>query len=167
MDEVRTARLRTLRWVIAPVTVVIFIPLGLLRLAGHVLPEAWGLWQWIGAWLILEGLGLAAWCVNLFNVQGRGTPLPWDPPKQFVVSGPYRVVRNPMMLGLFLILGGEALLCQSWWLAGYLAIFMLIAHLFVRSWEEPQLVTRFGEAYRAYQQQVPRWLPRLPTLRRP
>jgi len=141
--------------------VLVLIPWLLLR---HNTPGLfawhWGLWQWLGAWLIINGVGLAAWCVNLFNVEGRGTPLPLDPPKRFVVSGPYRYVRNPMMLGAFLILAGEAAVFASSVLFLYMAVIMVLAHLFVRFWEEPDLARRFGQAYLEYQRQVPRWIPR-------
>lgn len=199
MTSLTHVRLRTLGWLILPVTVVVVIPCWLVRLTHH--PVAWqgslGPWPhhlagsaegrpahppdvserssrvsqpsasrqvvgWLGAWCILNGLGLAAWCVNLFNVQGRGTPWPFDPPKQFVVSGPYRYVRNPMMLGISLILGGEALLAHSRTLFLYVLGLMVLAHLVVRYWEEPELTRRFGHAYRTYQRQVPRWIPRLP-----
>jgi protein-S-isoprenylcysteine O-methyltransferase Ste14 len=116
--------------------------------------------QWLGAWLLLNGAGLAGWCAHLFNVRGRGTPLPLDPPTQFVSEGPYRVVRNPMAIGLFLVLGGQALLYQSKIVALYLLTVAALVHAFVVLVEEPDLKHRFGEPYLAYRRQVPRWLPR-------
>ncbi len=165
MNELLKIRLRTLGWLMFPVIVLMLIPWGLMRLTHAAPVGAWGLWQWGGVGLILNGLLLGAWCVNLFNVEGRGTPLPPDPPKRFVVSGPYRYVRNPMMLGVFLILAGEALMFQSVALLGYLVAIMMLAFAFVRFWEEPDLVRRFGQGYREYQQQVPRWIPRPPQTR--
>ena len=162
MNELIAIRLRTLIWLILPVLVVGVVPHWLCHCVEPVTAWRWGIWQWAGVWLIANGLGLAAWCVNLFNVEGRGTPLPLDPPKRFVVSGPYRYVRNPMMLGMGLILGGEAVLCQSRALTGYLLLITVFACLFVRCWEEPDLLRRFDGPYREYQQQVPRWIPRFP-----
>jgi len=125
-------------------------------------PFAWqgSLLQWVGMWLILNGAALAFWCVNLFNVLGRGTPVPFDPPTQFVAQGPYRYVRNPMMLGVFLLLGGQAALYESRAVLGYLALIMTAAVTFIRLWEEPGLERRFGQAYLAYKREVPRWIPR-------
>ncbi|MBI4004438.1 MAG: isoprenylcysteine carboxylmethyltransferase family protein [Candidatus Omnitrophica bacterium] len=127
-------------------------------------PWVWhnNFWQWLGLWLIANGVGLAGWCVNLFNVAGQGTPAPFDPPTQFVASGPYRYVRNPMMLGMFLILGGEVALYQSRAVWIYTLVLMAGAYSFVRFWEEPELERRFGEAYREYKRRVPRWIPRPP-----
>ena len=166
MGELTKIRLRTLVWLILPVTILVLIPCLIQRASRHACVWHGGPWQWLGAWLIVNGVGLAVWCVNLFNVQGQGTPLPFNPPKRFVVSGPYRHVRNPMMLGALLILGGEDLACESVVLWLYLLVIMTLAHLVVRFWEEPELIRRFGEPYREYQRQVPRWIPRLPGTRK-
>ena len=166
MGELTKIRLRTLVWLTLPVTVLVLIPCLIHRAIQHACVWHGGPWQWLGAWLLVNGVGLDAWCVNLFNVQGQGTPLPLDPPKRFIATGPYRCVRNPMMLGALLIVGGEALACESVALLLYLLVIMTLAHLFVRFREEPELIHRFGEPYREYQRQVPRWIPRLPGTQR-
>jgi len=128
-------------------------------------PFVWrgSLLQWMGIWLVANGAALAFWCVRLFTGPGHGTPVPWDPPKAFVALGPYRFVRNPMMLGVFLVLGGQAALYESRAVCGYFLLIMAAAVLFVRVWEEPGLERRFGQAYLAYKHRVPRWIPRRPT----
>jgi len=161
MSQLSNIRLRTLGWFLAlPVPIVGLLPWWInRRVGGPFLWEARPL-QWVGLWLIFNGLGLAGWCVNLFNVKGQGTPVPFDPPKRFVVTGPYRFVRNPMILGLWLVLLGEAALYHSRSILWYTLCLMVLATLFVRYWEEPDLERRFGEAYRAYKRQVPAWVPR-------
>src|SRR5262245_475442 len=52
-----------------------------------------------GVVLVVLGLALALWCVGAFAVFGRGTPAPFDAPREFVAAGPYRYVRNPMYVG--------------------------------------------------------------------
>ena len=42
---------------------------------------------------------MTAWCIGTFVTKGQGTPAPFDPPREFVASGPYRYVRNPMYIG--------------------------------------------------------------------
>jgi len=108
------------------------------------------------------GLGISAWCVRLFATRGRGTPAPWDAPRRFVAIGPYRLVRNPMYLGMASVVLGEAVLFASWPLGLYLIVVVLVWHAFVVLWEEPSLERTFGDEYRAYRASVPRWLPRLP-----
>jgi protein-S-isoprenylcysteine O-methyltransferase Ste14 len=160
MAELTRIRLRTLGWfLVFPVSFIGLLPWWLHRHFEG--PFIWknDLWQWVGLWLIANGIGLTAWCVNLFNVVGRGTPVPFDPPKRFVATGPYQYVRNPMVLGLFLIVGGEVALYESRAVWIYTLVLMAAAYLFVRYWEEPDLERRFGESYRAYQRHVPRWIP--------
>ena len=161
MQELTWIRIRTLTWLLLfPVTFLGLFPWWLNhRFAAPVAWEGRPL-QWVGVWLVGNGIGLVAWCVNLFNVAGRGTPLPLDPPTRFVMSGPYRYVRNPMMLGMFLIVCGEAAVYRSSVVLLYSACLAILAALFVRYIEEPQLERRFGEAYLAYTRQVPRWIPR-------
>ena len=54
----------------------------------------------LGMALALAGAVIAATCIAAFIVRGRGTPAPFDPPREFVASGPYRYVRNPMYLAV-------------------------------------------------------------------
>lgn len=113
-----------------------------------------------GLAILSLGSALLVWTVGIFFKLGRGTLAPWDPPKNFVVRGPYRHWRHPMISGVNLILIGEALIFGSvsllLWQLGFLAANLIYLPLK----EEPDLVARFGEPYRAYMRAVPRWLPR-------
>ena len=113
--------------------------------------------------LVPIGIGGAIYfrCAFDFTFAGKGTPAPIDPPKQLVVKGLYRYVRNPMYAGVTLVLLGEALLFGSLSLAKYAGAAFLLFNLFVWLYEEPALRTKFGESYRIYCETVPRWLPRL------
>jgi protein-S-isoprenylcysteine O-methyltransferase Ste14 len=141
--------------VVLPVTVAVVIPRLILRSDAVGSPLAW-----LGVVPLLAGLALSGWCVLIFATRGRGTLAPWDPPRRFVATGPYRVVRNPMYLGVGSIVVGEAIVFGSWSLLGYVAILGLAWHLFVVAYEEPALERRFGDAYRMYRARVPRWVPR-------
>jgi len=117
-------------------------------------------WLAIPFWLI--GAGVMLWSAADFIIRGRGTPAPIDPPKELVVSGPYRVVRNPMYASGLLILGGYVLWFPSLAILLCPILFFTATHLFVTLYEEPHLRKTFGAAYDAYCQSVPRWIPRLP-----
>ena len=125
-------------------------------------------WLLAGEWhplaLVPMAVGFALYlaCAGRFVVEGHGTPAPIDPPRQLVVRGPYRWVRNPMYVAVAAVLLGEVLLSASAWLAAYAAFVCLAFHLFVRLYEEPHLTAQFGEPYRAYAARVPRWIPRRP-----
>jgi protein-S-isoprenylcysteine O-methyltransferase Ste14 len=114
----------------------------------------------VGAVVTLLGLALFSWCVSLFARVGQGTLAPWDPTRNLVASGPYRYVRNPMISGVALMLFGQTLLWGSWAVGLWAGAFVGINHLYFVLVEEPGLQERFGETYRRYKANVPRWVPR-------
>lgn len=116
----------------------------------------------LGLLLIAIGAALLGACIWEFARRGRGTLSPVDPPKELVVHGLYRYVRNPMYLSVSTIAFGEAVLARSTALLVYWAIFFTVVNLFVVLYEEPTLRSQFGESYERYTQRVGRWLPRRP-----
>ena len=96
-----------------------------------------------------------------FALMGGGTPAPIAPTKVLVVKGLHRLVRNPMYIGVGLIIGGQAWLFHSRQIAIYMVCMLLTAHLFVIFYEEPTLRKKFGEEYDRYRASVPRWIPKL------
>jgi protein-S-isoprenylcysteine O-methyltransferase Ste14 len=116
----------------------------------------------LGWALGLAGALLAAWCVGTFVAKGRGTPAPFDPPRELAAVGPYRYVRNPMYIGGFAVILGAGLALRSPAIVGLSALFLLLTHLLVLLYEEPVLSGRFGASYLNYKSSVHRWLPRPP-----
>ena len=114
-----------------------------------------------GVLLMLAGGILALLCAGFFVVRGRGTPAPFDAPRRFVATGPYRFVRNPMYIGAFFVLAGFGLYQHSPSIVLLSVPWLFIAHLFVMGYEEPSLRDKFGAEYEDYCKTVPRWLPRL------
>lgn len=114
-----------------------------------------------GAALLVAGLALFSWCVSLFARVGRGTLAPWDPTRNLVAVGPYRYIRNPMISGVALMLLGQALVWGSWVMGIWAGVFVFINHIYFVLSEEPGLARRFGERYRLYKTNVPRWIPRM------
>ncbi len=104
---------------------------------------------------------LGLWYVSTFAFVGRGTPAPFAPPRRLVTRGPYRFVRNPMYIGVRLILVGAAIFYKSLPLLGYAVLFFLATHLFVVWYEEPTLRRTFGHEYEVYSRRVRRWWPRV------
>jgi protein-S-isoprenylcysteine O-methyltransferase Ste14 len=89
---------------------------------------------------------------------GRGRPRR-GPTPAFVVAGPYLRSRNPLYGGSVLLLAGLALATRSPWLTLLAVAAAATAHGWVVRVEEPRLRVRFGDAYAAYLDAVPRWLP--------
>lgn len=119
-----------------------------------------------GAVLMLAGLALFATTVALFVRTGRGTLAPWTPTQRLIVTGPYRYCRNPMISGVLFILLGETLLLRSPAIGIEAVVFFLINTAYFILKEEPALLNRFGDAYRSYQRDVPRWIPKWPDARK-
>jgi protein-S-isoprenylcysteine O-methyltransferase Ste14 len=115
----------------------------------------------LGVVFIVLGVGLLAACIWEFAHRDRGTLAPLDPPRQLVVQGLYRYVRNPMYLSVTTIVFGELLLTRSLALLTYWAIWFAAVNLFVIGYEEPALRRQFGASYDRYTQTVGRWIPSL------
>jgi protein-S-isoprenylcysteine O-methyltransferase Ste14 len=117
--------------------------------------------HWIGLLSIVVGTAFLGLCILEFARSGRGTLSPVDPPRNLVIRGPYRYVRNPMYLSVTLIVLGEVLLTQSRGLLAFWALWFAAVNLFVLGYEEPTLRSQFGAEYERYSAAVGRWLPRL------
>jgi protein-S-isoprenylcysteine O-methyltransferase Ste14 len=118
-------------------------------------PPAW--LRPIGVVIAIAGALVAAACIGTFATVGRGTPAPFDPPREFVATGPYRYVRNPMYLGAAAAILGTGLAVSSSSVVLLAGGFLLVLHAFVVFHEEPALERRFGEGYRQYLASVHRW----------
>jgi protein-S-isoprenylcysteine O-methyltransferase Ste14 len=116
----------------------------------------------LGGAFIAFGLVLVLEATARFALQGRGTPAPWAPPERFVAQGSYRFTRNPMYVGVLVLIVGQALLLGRELLFVWAGAASLIFQLFLLLEEEPGLRRRFGAAYEDYCARVPRWLPIAP-----
>jgi protein-S-isoprenylcysteine O-methyltransferase Ste14 len=147
--------------VLVPGFVAGWVPLVfLLRRAPVPVPWTWS--HWLAAPLLLAGIMVYVACVWQFGTTGRGTPALIDPPKKLVARGLYRWVRNPMYLGVLLIVLGEAALFRHLTLLVYFVFLASAFQLFVVAYEEPGLRRRFGAIYSDYCHRVNRWWPSKP-----
>jgi protein-S-isoprenylcysteine O-methyltransferase Ste14 len=143
--------------IIVPGTVTGVIPHSLL--GGYSSP-ALGPLAWLGILTLVVGAAIYFRCAWEFAVRGLGTPAPIAPTKFLVVGGLHRYVRNPMYIGVLLVILGQAALFHAPVLAEYGTLCIFLAHLFVIFYEEPTLRRKFGESYELYRRTVPRWIPR-------
>ncbi|HZD96234.1 MAG TPA: isoprenylcysteine carboxylmethyltransferase family protein [Candidatus Sulfotelmatobacter sp.] len=151
---------RSLLWaVLLPGFIAGYVPWRFFGLA-HLRLNLLSLQHLVGLLCIAVGIALLASCIWEFARRGRGTLAPLDAPRNLVVGGLYRYVRNPMYLSVTTIILGEAFLARSRSLVLYWVVWFLAANLFVIGYEEPTLRRRFGHSYERYTQQVGRWLPR-------
>lgn len=113
---------------------------------------AFALW-FLGASIIIRC------CIDI--VRRGGTPAHMDPPKEFIRTGLYRYVRNPIYLGALLILIGHILWSGSVLVIAYFLCYVIAFHILITVFEEPVLRNQFGAVYEEYLQHVPRWFPRI------
>jgi protein-S-isoprenylcysteine O-methyltransferase Ste14 len=143
--------------ILVPGTVGFVLPYSMLPPDGRQLGRFWI----VGLALAVIGALIYLRCAWDFAAFGRGTPAPIDPPKKLVARGLYRSVRNPMYVGVLLVIFGQAILFASPILLRYGIGIAICFHLFVVLYEEPTLRDKFGDSYSEYCRSVRRWLPRL------
>ena len=157
--RVTSLALRTLIFVVLmPATVLLYVPSVIVGSAGDTFDLSGA--RALGLIPLLAGLAVLLLSFAGFIVQGRGTPAPYDPPRNLVTGVLYERVRNPMYVGVTTALVGEAILFGSLGLLVWAAVMWVLFHLFVVLYEEPGLRERFDGAYEEYTRRVPRWIPR-------
>jgi protein-S-isoprenylcysteine O-methyltransferase Ste14 len=152
-----TAIRSILFFILAPGMVAGYVPLALLRTGSRIQT---GFFSYLAIPLWVIGTAMLVWCFWDFLVKGKGTPAPIDPPKELVISGLYNYVRNPMYVGVLLVIIGHFLWFGNWNLLIYAILVFLGFSAFVILYEEPTLKRNFGAAYEDYLKRVPRWIPK-------
>jgi len=113
---------------------------------------------------LVAALLVAGVCVAILGVtsfrRARTTLNPLRPEKSsaLVMSGIYRYTRNPMYLGLLLVLVGWSFFLANALAFVFLPVFILYMNRFQIQPEERVLVSLFGQQFTAYQSKVRRWL---------
>src|SRR5215216_6459987 len=111
------------------------------------------LWM-TGAWIITRC------CIDIVR-RGSGTPAHIDPPKQLIITGYYRHIRNPIYLGALLALLGHIAWSGSALVIAYFVCYLIAFHILIVFFEEPVLRKTFGREYDEYSSSVPRWIPKV------
>jgi protein-S-isoprenylcysteine O-methyltransferase Ste14 len=102
------------------------------------------------------GVALTAWTWKLFLK--HNTPDSFAPPKYLVREGPFRFSRNPMYLGMGILLLGLAVASGN--LISFIspAVFFIVMHVRFIPFEEKRMEKTFGRKYLDYKKKVRRWL---------
>jgi protein-S-isoprenylcysteine O-methyltransferase Ste14 len=108
---------------------------------------------------ICVGVFYSLWSIQVF-FKSKGTPVPFNPPPELVVSGPYKYSRNPMTAGLFLQMFGLGILLGSILLTFvFTPLYVLLHYRQLKNIEEPELEKRLGKAYIDYKKKTPMFFP--------
>ncbi len=111
----------------------------------------------IGLLLIAAAFALMVWAVRTFRRAGT-SPNPHGTASALVEAGPFRFSRNPMYLGLQVVLGGIGLAVPLEWAIILLPFLWAALHFWVVLPEEAYLGRRFGPAYEGYLARTRRWI---------
>jgi protein-S-isoprenylcysteine O-methyltransferase Ste14 len=103
---------------------------------------------------IVSGLGI----VSFRQARTTVNPMKPDAASSLVVSGVYRLTRNPMYLGFLLILLGWAIFLSNVLAFLFLPAFVFYINHFQIEPEEKALRSLFGPQFAAYITRVRRWL---------
>lgn len=111
--------------------------------------------------LLFASVGIVMELVSIaYFSRAKTTVNPLKPERsnQLVITGLYRVTRNPMYVGMLLLLSGYTIwkgnpfgISALWVFTAY------ITHFQIKP-EEEALLQHFGDAYRDYKKRVRRWL---------
>jgi protein-S-isoprenylcysteine O-methyltransferase Ste14 len=110
----------------------------------------------VGVIVFVAGAGFGVPAVLAFR-SGDTHVEPWKPSTALVTGGIFRRLRNPMYVGLALGVAGIGIALASDWTLVLLLPAAAVMHVGVVRREERYLEAKFGDAYRSYKAQVPRY----------
>ena len=113
--------------------------------------------QAIGFSVAAIGVAIAISAVVQFR-RARTSVRPDRPSSAILSTGPYRYSRNPIYLGMFVVVAGLAVALDSLWQFAALAVLYGVLRWGVVAREEAYLTRKFGDAYLDYARRVRRWV---------
>lgn len=117
-------------------------------------------YNWLGLLVMLPALYILIWTFWLFATKGKGTPIPFEATQKLIIVGPYRYMRNPMVISVTFVMGGLAIILGTYILFVVFILLFVQMYLYTVRIEEPEMEARFGQEYEKYKSIVPRWFPR-------
>jgi protein-S-isoprenylcysteine O-methyltransferase Ste14 len=112
---------------------------------------------WLGVIILAAGVWLPVAGAREFNRSGTNIN-PFQPALKLVTTGPYRFTRNPMYLGMIIILLGLSLMLSLEWGLILTPFLWLAFDRLVVAREETYLTAKFGTPYREFLSRTRRWL---------
>jgi protein-S-isoprenylcysteine O-methyltransferase Ste14 len=111
----------------------------------------------LGVGTVLLGLLLAYTAIRAM-IAARTPVDPYEAVTALVVTGPYRLTRNPIYLGFVCCLTGLPLALGTYWGLLLVPPMVVVMNRLIVRHEETYLEGKFGQYYRAYKSSVRRWL---------
>jgi len=111
----------------------------------------------IGIAIFLAGVALRIWAQQHLHHRLRVH-------KQLTITGPYKFIRNPLYLGNIMICVSATIVSELLWWIPVTLFWCIGTYSLVIRYEEARLLNRYGDAYRRYLVEVPRWFPKMARL---
>ena len=149
-------------YVIGLILFIILIPWIMWKISGNAQPAVWQIV--VFAILTIVGIGLSVWSIVYMKRVGKGNPMDAfnhevaPRTSKLMTDGPYRICRNPMLLGVFIYYGGICICLASWKALLVFALYVAIMMIQV-SREEARLEADFGQAYKEYKKRTKKIIP--------
>ena len=122
-----------------------------------ILKFAYSPYNYLGFILIIFGIAINLWTDSLFKKKST-TVKPHKTPSSFIISGPFKLSRHPMYLGMVFILLGTAVFLSTLITFVFPIIFIIIIEGLFIPIEEKNMQKKFGKKYLEYKKQVRRWI---------
>lgn len=148
-----------MRKIILPPILLLTCLIGMIGLHqyGDTTPIITGTLKNIGYLLIALGIALPVWGAQIFR-RVETNIIPYKSPDKLVTEGPFRFSRNPMYLGMVLVLSGTAVLLGILEGLYFVVFFFVVANWWYIPFEETKMEKVFGDQFTNYRKQVRRWL---------
>ncbi len=111
----------------------------------------------LGVSILLLGVALRIWAQQHVHHRLIGH-------KQLTITGPYQFVRNPLYIGNIILCVGAVVASELLWLIPVTIFWCLGSYSIVIRYEEEHLLKKYGDAYRRYLLEVPRWFPKISSV---
>jgi protein-S-isoprenylcysteine O-methyltransferase Ste14 len=115
--------------------------------------EAEFIWP-LGICLFAFGVGLRIWAQQHLHYRIKVH-------KTLTITGSYSFARNPIYIGNIMISCGAIVISEILWLVPLTLFYCLGIYSLVIRYEESHLSDKYGELYRRYMSEVPRWVPKV------
>ncbi len=113
--------------------------------------------RYIGILPILYGIILNLWTDHLFKILST-TVKPYEFPSTLIMTGPFKISRHPMYVGMLSILLGTAIICGTILTLFYPILFIILMEMLFIPFEEQNLTQLFDEKYHQYKKRTRRWI---------
>jgi len=114
-------------------------------------------YNYLGILLIVLGIYLNLYVYFVYKKE-KNTMEPNEVPQVLITSGVFKISRNPLYLGMALILFGEAILLGSIITFLFPLLFIIMTNMWTIPLEEKNLEKKFGRKYLDYKRKVRKWI---------